>query len=278
MGEALARVLVSRGWSVALADLNRNTTLENDLGDNARFYPTNVASYDSQASTFRQVFHDFGRLDALCANAGIVDKGSRYLFRTRGAQLDDVPPAPDLSCTEIDWKGVVYGTQLCQHFMRFNRPTPGGVIVATASIAAVHPHESYPEYNGAKAAVLNWVRGTARLLKAKENIRINCVMPGIVDTPIVPREMIAAVQPEFVTPVTTITDAYVRLLEDEGLFGQAIEGSVKEQVFFETPKLGNGKATRRSSTVWEPLFEVLHGEVSGLEDAIPGKKLVWGKL
>jgi NAD(P)-dependent dehydrogenase (short-subunit alcohol dehydrogenase family) len=95
--------------------------------------------------------------------------------------------------------------------MRKNKK-PGGVIVATASIAAVHPHPSYPEYNGAKAvcdlqtdhcladttmqAVLNWVRGTAQVLKIKDNVRINCVMPGIVATNIIPPEMVAAVKPE----------------------------------------------------------------------------------
>lgn len=82
-----------------------------------------------------------------------------------------------MTCTDVDWKGVVYGTRLSVHFMRHNSP-PGGSIVATASIAAVHPHESYPEYNGAKAAVLNWVRGTARVLRGKENIRINCKFPN----------------------------------------------------------------------------------------------------
>ena len=43
--------------------------------------------------------------------------------------------------------------------------TPGGKIVATASAAAIVPHETYPEYDGAKAAVVNFVRATARILK-----------------------------------------------------------------------------------------------------------------
>lgn len=90
---------------------------------------------------------------------------------------------------------MVYGTYLAIHFMRKNK-TPGGAIVATASIAAVHPHPSYPEYNGAKAAVLNWVRGTAEILKIKHNIRINAVLPGIVATNIIPPEMVAAVKEE----------------------------------------------------------------------------------
>jgi len=49
--------------------------------------------------------------------------------------------------------------------MRRN-PVPGGKIVATASVAGVYPHETYPEYNGAKAAVINFVRGVAPVLKA----------------------------------------------------------------------------------------------------------------
>jgi NAD(P)-dependent dehydrogenase (short-subunit alcohol dehydrogenase family) len=46
----------------------------------------------------------------------------------------------------------VYGTQLAIHFMRKNE-IPGGRIVATSSVASIYPHESYPEYCGAKAAV-----------------------------------------------------------------------------------------------------------------------------
>jgi NAD(P)-dependent dehydrogenase (short-subunit alcohol dehydrogenase family) len=64
--------------------------------------------------------------------------------------------------------------------MRKNK-LPGGKIVATASAAAIVPHETYvqsslrpagylpasryPEYDGAKAAVVNFVRATARILK-----------------------------------------------------------------------------------------------------------------
>jgi short-subunit dehydrogenase len=49
--------------------------------------------------------------------------------------------------------GVVYGTQLAIHFMRKNT-VPGGKIVTTVSAAALYPHETYPEYDGAKSAVI----------------------------------------------------------------------------------------------------------------------------
>lgn len=164
MGEAISRSLIKRGWRVALADINRNESLEKEFGPNAAFFKTNVANYDSQASTFLAVFKKWGRIDALCANAGITDKSSLYILSHRSNKLKDVPPAPDLLTTDVNYKGVVYWTQLAAHFMRKN-PTPGGKIVCTSSAAALYPHESYPEYNGAKAAVLNFVRGVSRVLK-----------------------------------------------------------------------------------------------------------------
>jgi hypothetical protein len=89
--------------------------------------------------------------------------------------MNRIPPKPDLLCTDVDYKGVVYGTQLAIHFMRKNK-VPGGKIVATASVAGIVPHESYPEYDGAKAAVVNFVRATARILKnvRSEELRCGC--------------------------------------------------------------------------------------------------------
>ena len=74
---------------------------------------------------------------------GDIDKLSRHF---------SIPPKPNTACTDVDYKAIVFGVQLAIHFMRKNS-IPGGKIVATASIAAVHPHSSYPEYCGAKAAV-----------------------------------------------------------------------------------------------------------------------------
>lgn len=75
-----------------------------------------------------------------------------------------MPPEPDLSCTDIVYKGVIYGTQLATHYMRQNTP-PGGKIVATGSVVALYPHSTYPEYSGAKAGVLQFMRTSAPVLK-----------------------------------------------------------------------------------------------------------------
>ncbi|KAF2659221.1 15-hydroxyprostaglandin dehydrogenase [Lophiostoma macrostomum CBS 122681] len=247
MGMAIVRSLVKRGWKVAIADINENEEFAAELGEESMFCKCNVADYDSQASMFQAVYEKYGRLDALCANAGIVDKSSIFIFEHRGS--DKIPPKPDLLCTDVDYKGVVYGTQLAIFFMRKNA-TPGG-------------------YDGAKAAVVNFVRGTARVLKNKENISINAVCPGIVHTSIIPQEMVDAVSPECLTPQSTIVAAYERCLDDASLYAKVIECSADKQFFLETPTLANGRISKRATTVWEPLFKMYHKEPSGLPDAIP---------
>lgn len=152
MGTELAGDLIKQGWNVGCIDVNESTgqKLAAELGERAFFVKCDVAKYDDQATAFSEVWNKWGRLDAVLMNAGIVDRSSIYILNHRGSK--EIPPAPDISTTNVDYLGVVYGTQLAIHFMRQNS-APGGQIVATASIAAVHPHASYPEYCGAKAAV-----------------------------------------------------------------------------------------------------------------------------
>jgi NAD(P)-dependent dehydrogenase (short-subunit alcohol dehydrogenase family) len=87
MGEALATHFVSKGWLVACLDLQREPgeALVSSLGPNAHFWEANVADYDSQARVFQDVFDKWGRIDALLANAGIVDRSSIYILNHRNS-------------------------------------------------------------------------------------------------------------------------------------------------------------------------------------------------
>ena len=89
MGEALATHLISKGWLVACVDLQcgPGVALATSLGPNAQFWEANVANYDSQARVFQGVFKKWGRIDALLANAGIVDRSSIYILNHRDSDL-----------------------------------------------------------------------------------------------------------------------------------------------------------------------------------------------
>lgn len=156
-----------------------------------------VASYSAQAELFKTVWKRWSRIDILVANAGFVDRGSVYDFAGRSRSVDELPEEPDLSCTDTNVKGVIYGTRLAIHFMRHN-PTPGGKIIVTGSMIGVHPCPTFPEYCSSKANVHHWVRTMAPVLKKQENITINSVMPGAYDTPAMPGFSVAFLPEQYV--------------------------------------------------------------------------------
>jgi len=88
MGEALATHFIAKGWNIACVDVQREAgeKLAASLGDNAAFFYANVADYDSQAAMFQAVHDKWGRIDALLANAGIVDKSSLFILDWRGKE------------------------------------------------------------------------------------------------------------------------------------------------------------------------------------------------
>ncbi|KAH9238236.1 hypothetical protein K456DRAFT_1746414 [Colletotrichum gloeosporioides 23] len=268
IGKALATNLITKGWRVACCDLQKDAgnAVASELGDHAVFYELDVCDYDAQAKVFSQVWDRWGRLDALLANAGHSDRGSIYIFDHRGK--DDIPPKPALKSIKACYESFLYGVQLAIHFMRKNS-VPGGHIIATSTIASIHPHQTFPEYCGAKAAINQFVRTAAPLLKLKENIAMNAVLPGIVITGAVPQASIDATKPEHITPIETVVTAYNLCLDDSEANGQLIECSGNKTIALPVPEMANGATTKRACTVWEPLFEVKHHERSGLPDAIP---------
>ncbi|CAK7236331.1 hypothetical protein SBRCBS47491_009601 [Sporothrix bragantina] len=270
MGEAFTRDLVRQGWHVAMLDLRPNPKIIDDLGDNVSYYKGNVADYDSQAQCFQAAYDRYGRLDLVCLNAGMIDRSSLYILKNKNDH-DTIPPAPDLSCTDVNVKGVYYGTQLAIHFMRKNKETlPGGSnIIVTASASSLYPHECYPEYSGSKAAVWNFVRSMARVLKMKENIRINSIRPGFVLTGLAPPGMVDAIDRRNTTPISTIVRALNQILGDHKLLGAALECSIEKIILTPEPEFLNGEPSARAGFVWEPGFTALHGEPSNLPDAAP---------
>ena len=68
----------------------------------------------------------------------------------------------------------------------------------------------------------------------------------------------------------TVFEAFQVFLDDTtGMTGQMLECSGDQLVFYPMPNPGNGRVTTRAVTVWEPLFRMMHGDDSRLENAIP---------
>lgn len=118
---------------------------------------------------YQEVGERFGRLDVLVANAGII----------RPAPGDQVDEQQFDEQFDINVKGVFYTIQKALPLLR-----DGGSIVLVSSIAHLKALEAHAVYAATKAAVRSFARSWAAELKGR-NIRVNCLSPGPVLTPII---------------------------------------------------------------------------------------------
>lgn len=221
------------------------------------------------------------------ANAGIVDPASLYNLNRRSEPVDSIPPIPDLSCTEINYKGTVYGMTLATHFMRYN-PTPGGKIIFTSSTIGIYACPIFPEYSCTKAASVALARAMAPVLLEKDNITINVVLPGGYDTGIMPDFKESFLPQQYVnvpyfcfaaeyspssvslTSKSCLLAAYDVFLKDEAnrITGQCVEAGHDKIHYHNMPPYDSGEVAERGSALYEPWFSMIHGEQSEVEGAL----------
>lgn len=281
IGQDLAERLHPKGYNIVVSGRRTKegeaiVSKLDPTGETAIFVQCDVASYASQANLLKTAWAKWNRLDAFIANAGIVDRGSVYNLARKGggnpssSSADDVPPEPDLSCTDIDVKGVIYGTVLAVHYMRHNSPAyaRGGRIVVTGSIASLWPMPFIPEYSAAKAAAMQWARTVAPVL-ALEGITINTVLPNGYDTSIMPGFEDAFLE-EHLTTKECLMTAYEVFLDDAAgeKTGQVLETAYKSHYYHDEPPYKSGGVIERTVRVYEPWFIGIHGQESGLPDSI----------
>lgn len=276
IGETLAKHLHSLEYKVALsgrriAEGEANAASLDPDGETAIFVPCDVSSYTSQSKLFQAVWDKWGHMDVLIANAGLVDRDSKYNFRRRDAPVTELPPEPDTSCIDIDLKGVIYGTALATHFMRHNPGNQGGKIIITGSMIGIHPCPTFPEYCAAKAGVVQYMRSMAPLLKSKDNVAMNTVLPGAVDTSAMP-DFAEAFLPEHLTLPECLLSAYDLFLDDDAneKVGVAVETGHDKLYTYDVPEYKSGAVAERNTKVYEPWFELIHGEKSKLHSALQG--------
>ncbi|HEY3100245.1 MAG TPA: SDR family oxidoreductase [Methylomirabilota bacterium] len=226
IGRATARRLAQDGAMLAVNDIDERLTLESvrvieQDGGRAVAMPADVANGGEVRRIISDVCARFGRLDILVNNAGIVEAGT-----TPREVFPELEPERWLRVLDVNVRGVFLGTQ---HAIAAMRNSGGGVIINIASMAGigVGPHPG-PVYAASKAAV---VRFTAALapLRGRLNIRVNCICPDWVDTPMVQRTRDAvsaeewrAMAPSVMTQPEEIGDAVVTMINDDSLAGRVM--------------------------------------------------------
>lgn len=172
IGLAIVRRFLDEGAFVVAFDRNAEQlqSAASSLGGRCIQFVGDISIHDDCRRAVEMCVTEFGRIDVMCAHAGIAD------------------PLALLDMTDEHWRRHIAvnvdGTMYCLvEAARAMAKSHGGAIICTSSINAWYVEETHAVYNVTKAAVWALVRSAAIDL-ASHGIRVNGVAPGVADTPL----------------------------------------------------------------------------------------------
>ncbi len=224
IGRALAARFASQGANIALLDLNAAdlaaaTKQCSDLGVRASSYAVDVASEPQVSAVLDQVVRDFGSLDVIVNNAGIVKDA--LLVKVKDGEIVG-------KMTLQQWQAVIdvnlTGVFLCarEAAVRMIRLAKGGVIVNISSISR-QGNAGQTNYTAAKSGVASMTVVWAKEL-ARYGIRVGCVAPGFTHT-----DILAAMKPEVLEKV--IAPVPLKRLGEPDEIAHAVQFIVENDFF-----------------------------------------------
>jgi 3alpha(or 20beta)-hydroxysteroid dehydrogenase len=166
LGLATASRFSQAGAKVVMADINDASGLAAETG--CHYIKADVTKESDVEALMKQTQAMFGNLDIMVNNAGII---------LPEQLLTDAVISDFKKLYEVNIFGVVNGLKYAPRFMN-----DGGVILNTASNSANGDYAGYGAYISSKCAVVGLTKAAAIEL-APRKIRVNCICPNTIDTP-----------------------------------------------------------------------------------------------
>jgi NAD(P)-dependent dehydrogenase (short-subunit alcohol dehydrogenase family) len=175
IGRSVAERFAEAGASVAMMDRNEDqgravSSQIQAAGGNCEFFSADVKDEADVARTIEKIAARFQRIDHVVNNAGIV--------LVKGVE----------DCSAAEWDNVFAVNVrsiflMVKYALPFLRRAEAGSIVNVSSVSGIVAQTGTPAYVASKGAVLMLSKALALDL-APSGIRVNCVCPGITDTPL----------------------------------------------------------------------------------------------
>jgi 3-oxoacyl-[acyl-carrier protein] reductase len=178
MGRATAELFAERGASVVVVDLDHDAAAETADriaadGGEATAVQADVSDADDVEGFVEHAVDTYGRLDVLHNNAGIPQ---------RSTPVEDVTEETWDRIQDVNLKSAFLGAKFAVPQMR---EQGGGVILNTASTAAIRPRTGLSAYCASKGGMVTLTKQLAHEL-AEDDIRVNAICPVATDTEMLP--------------------------------------------------------------------------------------------
>ncbi|QDX82398.1 3-oxoacyl-ACP reductase [Denitratisoma sp. DHT3] len=177
IGAATVREFIAHGARVMIAGIEdqAGAAMVAELcaahgAEAARYVHADVGDLAAVEAMLAATDQAYGRLDILVNNAGVGNYG----------ETPDLAPEQWHRVLDINLNSIFYS---CKFAIPLMRRQGGGAIVNIASISGMAADYGFTAYAASKGAAINYTRALA-LDHARDNIRVNAVCPGLIETPL----------------------------------------------------------------------------------------------